>query len=435
MRTAATLRRRLRERNVEVAVVGQGYVGLTVATSAATCGMRVTGIDSDERRVTSLRAGDNVVPGVSDEVLSLAVETGRLAFDTALAAVASADVVLICVPTPVIEHRPDLAAVEMATRSVAAHLRAGCLVVLESTTYPGTTDQLIRPILESSGLKAGRDFLLAYSPERIDPGNEKFTMQTTPRIVGGDSAGATDTAAAFYGQFIDEVVRVSSTRAAELAKLLENTFRMVNIALVNELAQLCASQGIDTWEVIRAASTKPFGFMTFQPGPGVGGHCIPLDPTYLAWQSRRDVGRPFRIVELAQDVNAEMPTYVARRVVDALNARGLSVRGASILALGVTYKPNVGDIRESAAIAVLEQLRRLGARLSFHDPYVERIADGALRLNRIALTQPALSAADCVLVLTPHDGYDLDAVASTATLVFDARGTVPKRRGRAVVTL
>jgi UDP-N-acetyl-D-glucosamine dehydrogenase len=435
MKGAAQLRRRIHAREASVAVIGQGYVGLTVAAAAATCGMAVTGVDSDKSRVDRLGVGNNVVPGVDDEVLSLALDTGRLSFDCGFSAVRTADVVLICVPTPVVEHRPDLAAVQAATHAVSQQLRPGSLVVLESTTYPGTTDQIIRPILEATGLRAGRDFLLAYSPERIDPGNDKFNIRNTPRIVGGNTSTSTDLAAAFYAQFVDQVVPVSSTRAAELAKLLENTFRMVNIALVNELAMLCSSQGIDTWEVIRAAATKPFGFMSFQPGPGVGGHCIPLDPTYLAWQSRRDVGRPFRIVELAQDVNAEMPHYVARRVVDTLNARGYSVKGAKVLVLGVTYKPNVGDVRESPAIAVIDQLHLLGATACFHDPYVRRIQRNGWRLNRVPLTPEAIERADCVLILTPHDSYDLPAIASMARLVFDTRGTTPRMAGTDVVTL
>ncbi len=259
---------------------------------------------------------------MDDALFETAIATGRLTFGTDLAVASDADVVLLCVPTPVIDHRPDMSFIEGAGAALAPHLRPGTLVVLESTTYPGTTEQVLQPLLEATGLRAGEDFLLAYSPERIDPGNEKYGLRNTPRVVGGLGAEATEAVTAFYAQIVDEVVTLSSPRAAELAKLLENTFRMVNIALVNELAQLCAEQGIDTWEVIKGAASKPFGFMPFYPGPGVGGHCIPLDPTYLAWQSRRDTGRPFRLVETAQDINAQMPTYVARRVVEALNEAG-----------------------------------------------------------------------------------------------------------------
>jgi UDP-N-acetyl-D-glucosamine dehydrogenase len=426
MKGTSALRRRITGHTAKVCVVGQGYVGLSVAAAAATVGMEVDGIDLDASRIDALASGQNVVPGVSDTTYSMAMDTGRLHFGTSPSVAAEADVVLLCVPTPVIEHRPDLTAVEGAARAVAPYLRPGALVVLESTTYPGTTDQVVRPLLEAHGLKAGRDFLLAYSPERIDPGNDKYGLQNTPRVVGGMTADATSAAATFYGELVDEVVVVSSCRAAELAKLLENTFRMVNIALVNELAMLCAEQDIDTWEVIRAAASKPFGFMAFQPGPGVGGHCIPLDPTYLAWQSRRDTGRPFRLVEMAQDVNAQMPAYVVSRIAEALSERGRALKGARIFALGVTYKPNVGDIRESAALAVLEVLARKGAKVSYHDPFVATVDHGSLRLRRRQVTRDSLAEADCVLVLTAHDSYDLDAVAAQATLVFDARNAVPR---------
>jgi UDP-N-acetyl-D-glucosamine dehydrogenase len=435
MRGVRSLLRRIDQSDIRVCVVGQGYVGLSVASGAAISGMHVDGVDADGARVGALASGRNVVAGVDDTTFGLAVETGRLRFGTDFGAAGTANVLLICVPTPLIEHRPDLSAVEAACRAVAPHLTRGTLVVLESTTYPGTTEQVVRPLLEAHGLRAGRDFLLAYSPERIDPGNVKYGLRNTPRVVGGLTPESTEVAARFYAQLVDDVVSVSSCRAAELAKLLENTFRMVNIALVNELAMLCAEQGIDTWEVIRAAATKPFGFMAFQPGPGVGGHCIPLDPTYLAWQSRRDTGKPFRLVELAQDVNAQMPAYVAQRVAEALNARGRAVNGARVLALGVTYKPNVGDVRESAAISVLEHLHRKGARLSFHDPFVDRVERGPLRLRRTALTNAAIARADCVLVLTPHDVYDLPAVAEAAQLVFDARDATPPPAREKVVTL
>jgi UDP-N-acetyl-D-glucosamine dehydrogenase len=435
MRESAALRRRIEARDARVVVVGQGYVGLSVAAGAAMSGMQVHGVDTDPDRVAALSDGRNVVPGVADVTFSLALDTGRLAFTTDTSVVQQADVVLICVPTPVVDMRPDISAIESAASAVAQHLRRGALVVLESTTYPGTTDSVVRPLLEAHGLRCGRDFLLAFSPERIDPGNPKYGLENTPRVVGGSTAEATEVAATFYGQLVEDVVAVSSCRSAEMAKLLENTFRMVNIALVNELAMLCAEQRIDTWEVIRAAASKPFGFMAFEPGPGVGGHCIPLDPTYLAWQSRRDTGKPFRLVELAQDVNTQMPAYVANRVVEAVNARGRSVKGARILALGVTYKPNVGDIRESAAISVLEQLARRGATVAFHDPFVSRVHHGALRLRRSALTHEAIERADCVLVLTPHDSYDLDDVVSRAQLVFDARNATSAGHADKVVRL
>ncbi|MPZ93390.1 MAG: nucleotide sugar dehydrogenase [Propionibacteriales bacterium] len=429
------LRRRLTDGQVRVCVVGQGYVGLSLAAAAAADGMTVTGIDIDRHRVAALQDGRNVVPGVDDGMFAMAVDSGRLAFGTEFDSVTEADVVVICVPTPITDHRPDLTAVESAGREVGSRLRRGRMVILESTTYPGTTEQVLRPLLESGGLRAGRDFLLAFSPERIDPGNTKYGLRNTPRVVGGTDPASTEAATLFYSQLVDDVYPLSSCRAAELAKLLENTFRMVNIALVNELAMQCHEQGIDVWEVIRAASTKPFGFMPFYPGPGVGGHCIPLDPTYLAWQSRRDTGRRFRLVELAQDINAEMPDYVTRRIVDALGARGVPLRDAHVLALGVTYKPNVGDLRESAAVNTLAQLTRRGVRVSFHDPYVDRLDSHGLRLRRTRLTTKAIAAADAVVVLTPHDRYDFDRVLKHARLVFDARDALDGTANGTVVKL
>lgn len=432
---AELLRRRVEARDVTVAVIGQGYVGLSVATGAANAGMTVVGLDLDPERVAALSAGRQVVAGVDDATFEQAHAGGRLSFTTDASMIGTADVVLICVPTPLIDHRPDLSAIENAAGVVAPHLRSDTLVVLESTTYPGTTEQVVGPLLERGGLAAGTDFLLAYSPERIDPGNDTWQLKNVPRVVGGATAQATEVAAAFYAQIVDDVHPVTSCRAAELAKLLENTFRMVNIALVNELAMICADQGIDTWEVIGAAATKPFGFMPFYPGPGVGGHCIPLDPTYLTWQSRRDTGRPFRIVELAQDVNDQMPAYVAQRIIDALNDHDRSVRGAKLLVLGVTYKPDVGDVRESAAIHVMAHLARRGAELSFHDPFVDRIDERGLDLKRVELSSDRLADADAVLLLTPHADYDIDDIVARAAVVFDARNETGGRGGPHVVVL
>ncbi|MEX0817901.1 MAG: nucleotide sugar dehydrogenase, partial [Gaiellales bacterium] len=319
MKDTAGLRRRILAHSAPVAVIGQGYVGLTVACAAAQAGFHVVGIDIDSERVRDLAQGILSVPGVNEADFRSALDSGRISFSAEPATIADAEIVLICVPTPLRDHSPDLSHVEHAAREVAARLEGTRLVILESTTYPGTTDQIVKPILESTGLAAGRDFLLAYSPERIDPGNGKFGFRDTPRIVGGMAPEATGVAGLFYEQLVDEIYVVSSCRAAELAKLLENTFRHVNVALVNEMAMLCNEMNIDVWEVIEAAATKPFGFMPFYPGPGVGGHCIPLDPTYLSWQVRRDAGHQFRILEQAQDINAQMPGYVAARIGDALN--------------------------------------------------------------------------------------------------------------------
>ena len=421
MRSTAALRRRILARDAHVVVVGQGYVGLSLACAAAEAGFAVTGIDVDPDRVAALAAGELCVPGVDESAFQRGMATRRLAFTTGGEPLAEADVVCICVPTPVRDHTPDLSYVEQACRDVAKYPIGGRLVVLESTTYPGTTNEVVAPLLEASGQRAGRDFLLAYSPERIDPGNQEFHFANTPRIVGGTTAEATSVAALFYEQMIEKVVTVSSARAAELAKLLENTFRHVNIALVNEMATVCHELGIDVWEVIEAAATKPFGFMAFTPGPGVGGHCIPLDPTYLAWQVRRDVGHQFRILEQAQDVNAQMPGWVAARIGEALNEHAKPLKGARVLVLGVAYKPDVGDVRESPSLRVMHTLARRGAKLAFHDPFVEAVTVDGRRLARTELTAKAVVRADLVALLTPHSAYDLEWLAGTAVLVFDAR--------------
>jgi UDP-N-acetyl-D-glucosamine dehydrogenase len=404
-----------------VSIVGQGYVGVSVGCVAADAGFRTTGIDIDRRRTEELQRGVLSVPGVNQSLFSAGVSSGRLSFATEMSGVEQSDIIIICVPTPLRDNIPDLSYVEQACRDVARHLHDGCLVVLESTSYPGTTDRLVRPILETSGLFAGRDFLLAYSPERIDPGNEEFTFQNTPKVVGGHTPEATGAAALFYEQLVEKVVVVSSCRAAELSKLLENTFRHVNIALVNEMATLCHEMGIDVWEVAEAAGTKPFGFMPFSPGPGVGGHCIPLDPTYLAWHVRREAGHQFRMLEQAQDINAQMPGYVASRIGDALNDAGKAVRGARVLVLGVTYKADVGDTRESPAVRVMTHLRRRRAEVSFHDPYVTSIGIDGGQLVRTELSERNVARADCVAILTPHLTYDLEWIAQHAALIFDSR--------------
>ena len=424
MRSTSVLRGRLLAGDARVAVIGQGYVGLSLACAAAEAGLTVTGIDVDANRIAGLAVGKLCVPGVDEGTYRRGVATGRLRFTTGSEAVATSDVICICVPTPVRDQTPDLSYVEQACRDVARRLVAGRLVILESSTYPGTTTELVGPLLETSGLCAGRDFLLAYSPERIDPGNREFHFGNTPRIVGGTTAEATELATLFYEQMVSKVLALSSARAAELAKLLENTFRHVNIALVNEMAMLCHDMGIDVWEVIEAAATKPFGFMAFTPGPGVGGHCIPLDPAYLAWQVRRDAGRQFRILEQAQDVNAQMPGWVATRIGEALNEHAKPLKGARVLILGVAYKPDVGDVRESPSLRVMAALHRRGAKLAFHDPFVEAVMVADKRLARTELTARAVAGADLVALLTPHGVYDLNWLARTATLLFDARNAL-----------
>ena len=433
MRATADLRRRILNRTARVAVVGQGYVGLSLACAAAEAGFTVTGIDVDAHRIAGLGAGQPVVAGVDEKIFRSAFESGRLDFATSVETIPQSHLVFICVPTPLLEGTPDLSFIDGACADVARRMAPGSLVVLESTTYPGTTDERVKPLLEASGLVAGHDFLLAYSPERIDPGNTEFTFRQVPRVVGGLNPESTGLAVLFYEQLVDKVMPVSSCRAAELAKLLENTFRHVNIALANEMAMLCHEVDIDVWEVVDAAATKPFGFMPFYPGPGVGGHCIPLDPTYLAWQMRRDVGHQFRVLEEAEDINAQMPAWVAGRIGEALNDACLSVKDARILVLGAAYKPDVGDVRESPAVKIMQLLHKRGARVEFHDPYVAAVALNGTTLQRTELTNHSVARADLVAVLTPHTAYDLEWVSEHARLVFDARNAFgPNHRANVV---
>jgi UDP-N-acetyl-D-glucosamine dehydrogenase len=435
IKTTAALRRRVVSRSASVAIIGQGYVGLSLACAAAEAGFPVIAIDVDRERIEDLRQGILSVPGVNQRLFQAGTSSGRIDFTTDRDRLKEGEVILICVPTPLRDHSPDLSFVEQACTDIAHGLAPGRLIILESTTYPGTTDQLVRPLLETSGLIAGKDFLLAYSPERIDPGNEEFNLQNTPKVVGGHTPEATGTVTLFYEQLVDKVVVVSSCRAAELSKLLENTFRHVNVALANEMAMLSQEMGIDVWEVVEAAATKPFGFMPFYPGPGVGGHCVPLDPTYLSWQVRREAGHQFRILEQAEDINAQMPAYVASRIGDALNDAGKAVRGAKIMVLGVAYKADLGDVRESPAIKVIKHLHKRGAKVSFHDPYIEAVSSNGTLFRRSELTQRRLSSSDCVAILTPHSAYDFEWVAVHSRLIFDARNAYSNDQGSKVVRL
>ncbi|UQU66231.1 nucleotide sugar dehydrogenase [Couchioplanes caeruleus] len=407
----------------DVVILGLGYVGLPLAQQATRAGMSVLGFDVNPAVVEALAAGRSHVDDLSDADVAEMVAGGfRTTSDEAR--IAEAGTAVICVPTPLAEgDGPDLRAVTGATEAVGRNLRPGMLVVLESTTYPGTTDDVVRPLLEKlSGLTAGVDFHVAFSPERIDPGNERFGAHNTPKVVGGYTSACTDRVEAFYGRFIQTVVRTRGTREAETAKLLENTYRHVNIALVNEMARFCHELGIDLWDVIHAASTKPFGFQAFYPGPGVGGHCIPIDPNYLSHNVRSKLGYPFRFVELAQEINATMPAYVARRAQNLLNADGVAVHGAKILLLGVTYKPNIADQRESPATPLARQLASLGAVLTFHDPYVTEW--GVPRTDDL---EGAAAAADLVILVQHHREYDADHLAGIAKRFFDTRGVTTSR--------
>lgn len=403
-------------------VVGLGYVGLPLVVEASRSGVRVTGLDQSARVVDGLNEGRSHVDDISNADVAEALRAGFQA-TTRSEAAADVDAIVICVPTPLsTDGGPDLGAVVGAAESVAPHLRAGVLVVLESTTYPGTTGEVLRPILEAgSGLEAGKDFNLAYSPERIDPGNATFGLRNTPKIVGGLTPDCTEAARALYRTFVDEVVVARGLREAEAAKLLENTYRHVNIALVNEMARFFHELDIDFWDVIGLARTKPFGFQAFYPGPGVGGHCIPIDPNYLSHRVRTQLGYSFRFVELAQEINATMPTYVVARAQQLLNDSARSVRGSRILLLGVTYKPDIADQRESPATRVAEQLIELGAEVRFHDPYVADWKVAGARPIEGDL-EGGVSEADLTILLQNHKEYDVEALASAAKVLFDTRG-------------
>jgi UDP-N-acetyl-D-glucosamine dehydrogenase len=407
-----------------VVIVGQGYVGLPVAMRAVEVGFDVVGYDVDERRVKRLAAGESMVEDITDAELADALASGRYRPTTAGADMADFDIAVISVPTPLRDGAPDLSYIEDASGVVGEHLRGGATVILESTTYPGTTDELVRTILEDrSGLVAGSDFHLGYSPERIDPGNPTWGFRNTPKVVSGLTPDCLEKVADFYGALVDHVVPVRSTREAELTKLLENTFRHVNIALVNELAVYANDLGIDVWDAIDAASTKPFGFMRFTPGPGVGGHCLPIDPSYLSWSVRQHLGRAFRFVELANDINDHMPEYVVRRLMESFNRKGLAISGRRVLLLGLAYKRNTGDARESPSEAVVRQLVALGAEVRAADPHVDdqHAPDG---VHRVDATLEEAAACDVMVVLVDHDAFDLPALVAAAPFVFDTKRCV-----------
>ena len=403
-------------------VVGQGYVGLPIAMRAVEVGFDVVGLDIDAMRVGRLRSGFSYVEDVPHEELKAALDSGRYHPTDSSADSTGFDYAVITVPTPLRETLPDLSFIEDASRSLAHHLSEGATVVLESTTYPGTTEQLMTPILEEiSGLTAGVDFSVGYSPERIDPGNEQFTFVTTPKVVSGINETSTSAVRKLYERLVNTVVPVSSPKEAELTKLLENTFRHVNIALVNELAVFAKDLGIDVWEAIDAASTKPFGYMRFTPGPGVGGHCLPVDPSYLSWQVRRTLGHSFRFVELANDVNEHMPDYVVQRVMSGLNARRLPLMGSRVLLVGLSYKSNTGDVRESPALRVADLLAAQGAIVAAADPYVEPHLFDTSSIELVDLCQEEVNRADAVVILTDHDVFDYGLVVAAPGFVLDTR--------------
>jgi UDP-N-acetyl-D-glucosamine dehydrogenase len=413
-----------------VGVIGLGYVGLPLAVAFAQEGCDVIAVDVDSRKVEAIEAGESYIEDVSADALKEVA--GRIHATTRYARLAKADAVLICVPTPLTRNRePDLGPLIDATRALAEVLQADQLVVLESTTYPGTTRERVAPLLEESGLAAGRDFHLAFSPERVDPGRTDYTLRNTPKVLGGLTDACAERAEELYGLVCDEIVRVSSPEAAELTKLLENIFRSVNIALVNELAMLTDRMGIDIWEVVDAAASKPYGFMRFEPGPGMGGHCLPVDPFYLSWRAREfDMATEF--IELAGKVNQQMPYHCVAKAQRALNDRGMSVKGARVAVVGVSYKPGVGDVRESPALKIIALLRELGAEVVYHDPHVPALAEFALTSTPL---EDAVADADLALIVTVHPGVDHELIARRARLVLDLRGVTRTATGANVVRL
>jgi UDP-N-acetyl-D-glucosamine dehydrogenase len=427
------LDRKIRARTAKLGVIGLGYVGLPLAVEMANRGFNVTGIDIDRSKTEAVNAGISYILDVdSQNLFSLAVK-GMIRATQSFAGVESLDAISICVPTPLRKTKdPDLSYVVASAEAVHKHLRPGQLIVLESTTYPGTTRELVLPILERSGLQVGKDFFLAYSPERVDPGNESFNTKNIPKVIGGITPRCTQLATLLYNQFVDRVVPVSSSESAEIVKLLENTFRSVNIALANEIARMCYRFGLNVWEVIDAAKTKPFGFMPFYPGPGLGGHCIPVDPYYLTWKAKMTGFEP-RLVELAAIINSQMPEFAISRISDALNEKQKSLKGSTILAIGVSYKRDTADIRESPAVEVLKGLDLKGALISYCDPYVPAIELNEKLLRSVCLTPSAIREFDCVVILTDHSNFDYGMIAKNSRLVLDCRNALKGFRGPNVI--
>ena len=416
-------------------MIGLGYVGLPLVVEFARAGFRATGFDVDVARVDQLARGESYIPDVPAESLRSVLASGHLHVTSDFAPLAELDTVNICVPTPLRKTKdPDLSYIAAAAEDIAKYLRPGQLVILESTTYPGTTEEVVRPMLEAGRLKAGRDFFLAFSPERVDPGNAEWNTGNIPKVLGGIDEASTAAAAALYEQVVQTVIPVSSTRVAEMVKLLENTFRAVNIGLANELALMCHDLGIDVWEVIDAAKTKPFGFMPFYPGPGLGGHCIPVDPFYLSWKARQN-GVESRFIELAGHINAAMPRFVVERVAEALNSASRPLRGSRVHLFGVAYKPDVSDVRESPALDIAELLCRRGAVLSYSDPYVPQISVGELQLQAVAVPDALDGSLDCAVITTNHRGFDYAAIVDRVPLLVDTRNALSGVRAKHIFRL
>ncbi|MBK6709148.1 MAG: nucleotide sugar dehydrogenase [Candidatus Promineifilaceae bacterium] len=433
--TKENLLDKIANRQAKLSVIGLGYVGLPLSIAFAQAGIEVIGIDVDARKVSMLNAGQSYVEDVADSQLLPLVQAGSFRASTDFADLMQVDAIAICLPTPLGETKdPDISFIINATDNIAHYGATGKLVILESTTYPGTTEEIILPRLSHNGDQVGRDFFLAFSPERIDPGRTDYNMFNTPKVIGGVTPDCLEVALALYGTVVQHPVPVSSTATAEMVKLLENTFRAVNIGLVNEIALMCDKLGLDVWEVVGAAASKPYGFMPFYPGPGLGGHCIPVDPHYLSWKLRT-LNYTARFIELAHDINSHMPDYVVDKVALGLNEARKAVNGSKVLVLGVAYKPNIGDVRESPAIDVIDLLEERGAEVSYHDPYVADFVAAGISFHSIELTQTALEQADCVVIVTNHADYDWDFITNHAQLIVDSRNAIKGKSKSRVVRL
>lgn len=419
------LSRKFHDRSAKVAILGLGYVGLPLATIFAEAGFNVVGVEPDQAKVDMLRSGKSYVQDVPTENLARLIESGKLSATTDFSVLATADAISICVPTPLRKTGdPDLSYILVATDELTKYMHPGVVVVLESTTYPGTTREILLPKLtENTGLKVGEDFFLAFSPERVDPGREDWTTYNTPKVIGGITPGCSEMAALWYQQALETIIPVSSAESAEMAKLLENTFRMINIGLVNEMAIMCDRLGLDVWEIIDAAATKPFGFMKFTPGPGLGGHCIPIDPLYLSWKLRA-LNYTARFIDLASEINTGMPRYVVSKVQDALNEQGLPLKGSQILIIGAAYKPDIDDIRESPALDIIGLLLQKGAQVSYHDPYIPQIDHEDWVMESVPDLVESARSADCAVIVTNHTSYDYHSLLDQTHLIVDTRNAL-----------
>ena len=431
--TAATLQEKIKGRTARVGVLGLGYVGLPLALEYAKAGFEVTGIDLNEQKTEQINAGISYIGDIATAELAALVRAGKLKATHDFAAIGDLDTVNIAVPTPLRKTKdPDMSYINAACHEIARYFHEGMLIILESTTYPGTTDELVLPLLEKSGLKAGQDFFLCFSPERVDPGNQKYQTRNIPKVVGGVTATCTEMGRLFYSQALERVVPVSSTRVAEMVKLLENTFRMINIGLVNEIAIMCDGMGINVWEVIDAAATKPFGFMPFYPGPGLGGHCIPIDPFYLSWKTKQS-GIEARFIELAGYINGQMPNFVVQKIQNALNDHGKPLKNSKVLVFGASYKRDIDDVRESPALDILLLLERHGAMVSYTDPHVPSIRLAGREMKPVS--EEEASGADCVVIVTDHSAFDYQKLVERAKLIVDSRNALKNYDSNNIVRL